>query len=125
MIFLNFLGKLPSGLLWRKPVLISVLIRSLVPFVVLCGNSFPWLAGFFCSLITLFLQAKILISIEIQDFCSPAVSFGEATGTVVMIRKNQHSSTDSEFTFESILIKCCLWGYFGKIICFIVLQRKY
>lgn len=48
--FLNFLGKLPSGLLWRKPVLISVLIRSLVPFVGLCGNSFPWLAGFFYPL---------------------------------------------------------------------------
>lgn len=37
-ISLNFLGKLLSGHLWRKSVLICVLIRSLVPFVPLCGN---------------------------------------------------------------------------------------
>lgn len=106
-------------------MLISVLIRSLVPFVVLCGSSFPWLAGFFCPLNYLVSPGKNSYQYRNSRFLYPAVSFGEATGTVVMIRKNQHSSTNSEFTFESILIKCSLWGYFGKIICFIVLQRKY
>lgn len=108
--------------MWRKSVLISLLIRSLVPFVLPCGCYFTWLApSALC--ITLFLQAKVLINKRSEISVALHVSFAGATGTV--LRKNQYPSTDSEFTFGSFLVKSCLWPYyFGEIICFIVLQCK-
>ena len=93
-----FLGKLLSGHLWRKSVLISVLIRSLVAFVRPYRCYFTWLApSALC--ITVFLQAEVLFNIEVQDFCGPDCVIAEATGRVM--RKSQYNSTDSEFTFGS------------------------
>lgn len=121
-MFLYFSGKLLSGHWWRKSVLISVLIRSLGPFVLLCGDYFPW---FVPSALwtTSFVQAKTLYQDGDPRFSIVLpVSFAKATGTV--IRKIRIPSMDSDFASGSFLIESWLWGgCFGKIICSIVLQR--
>lgn len=69
--FFMFLGKLLNSHLWRKSVLIFVLIRSLAAFVRPCRSYFTWIApSALC--ITVFLQAEFLFHIEVQDFRGPA-----------------------------------------------------
>lgn len=80
MFFLNFLGKLQRGHLWRKSVPTSVLFRSLVAFVLLCGSYFPWLTPPVPCISCFFRHTSY--NLEIQDSCSPCV-IAEATGAAI------------------------------------------
>lgn len=108
-MLLYFLGKLLSGHLWRKSVLISILIRSLVPFILSMGITSLGLL-LLLSELPHFSRQKLLSTERSKISVVQPVSFVDTPGTV--IRKINVPLLILTLPLDLFLIESYFWVFF-------------